>query len=325
MKSPVLFLIFNRLDTVKSVIAAIRKAKPPRIYIASDGARPSRGVDEAANVQAVRSFVLNAIDWDCEVKTLFRSENLGCRMAVSGAIEWFFEHEAEGIILEDDCLPNASFFEFCDSMLSYYREDDRIMCISGTHYHGGGNQPEQSYFFSMYNHCWGWASWRRAWSAYDRHVDDWPRLREGQWLRRIGGSQLFAKKWTSIFDRAFAGQIDSWAYRWTYACWVESGLTVSSSKNLILNIGFNSDATHTTSSHPPSYLEGASLELLPMPIIHPSVVCQDYDADDWSRKNIFNITYFRIFLSFFRRFNAFNSIFLVLNRIRRRFLRRKTH
>ena len=116
LNTAVLFLVFNRLDTSKQVFQAISQAKPPRLYVAADGARVSKE-GESEKVQAVRDYIMQNIDWKCEVKTLFRDENLGCKYAVSGAITWFFQNEEQGIILEDDCLPNQSFFWFCEELL----------------------------------------------------------------------------------------------------------------------------------------------------------------------------------------------------------------
>lgn len=162
--SAILLLIFNRLDTTQLVFEAIQKVKPPRLYIASDGARIDK-LSEDSLVGDVRNYVINNIDWDCEVKTLFREENLGCKLAVSGAISWFFQNEGHGIILEDDCLPDHSFFRFCEEMLLKYSDDERIGMISGDNFQFGGSQVEDSYYFSRYPHIWGWATWKRAWKS----------------------------------------------------------------------------------------------------------------------------------------------------------------
>ena len=165
MKTPVLFLVFNRPDTTKQVFEAIRQAQPPRLYIASDGHRSDRE-GEWEKVKTVRDYVVNNIDWDCEVKTLFREKNLGCRIAVSTAISWFFENEEQGIILEDDCFPDQSFFPFCEELLWKYQDDKRIMMITGTNSLGTWKSELQSYHFSIYGSIWGWATWKRAWNLY---------------------------------------------------------------------------------------------------------------------------------------------------------------
>ena len=167
LNTAVLFLVFNRLDTTKQVFETIRQAKPQRLYIAADGARASR-VGEAAQVQAVRDYVTSHVDWECEVKTLFREQNLGCKYAVSSAIAWFFENEEMGIILEDDCLPDPTFFNFCQELLARYRHDQRIGVISGDNFQFGHRRNDDSYYFSKYVHIWGWATWRDRWvNSYD--------------------------------------------------------------------------------------------------------------------------------------------------------------
>ena len=166
--APVLFLIFNRPETTIQVFSAIKKAQPNRLYIAADGPRPEYP-DEVNHCKIARTIATN-VDWDCEVKTLFRDQNLGCRLAVSQAIDWFFEQEPEGIILEDDCLPNQSFFWFCKELLEKYRNETRIMHIGGTNFQFGKNRTNYSYYFSRYAHIWGWASWRREWKYYDEKL-----------------------------------------------------------------------------------------------------------------------------------------------------------
>ena len=176
LNTPILFLIFNRPEITARVFQEIRKAKPKQIYIAADGPRIDHP-DDTALCNKTRQ-ICDSIDWDCEVKTLFREENLGCQLAVSNAIDWFFKHESEGIILEDDCLPSQSFFHFCAELLDFYRDDEEIMCISGNNFQQGRGDDEESYYFSRYPHCWGWATWRRAWNKYDHDMSRWKEFRE---------------------------------------------------------------------------------------------------------------------------------------------------
>lgn len=296
-----LLLTFNRLDSTKEVLKAISKAQPSSIYIASDGPRPDR-VGEAEKVQEVRDYVISNINWDGDVKTLFREENLGCRVAVSGAIDWFFEHESEGIILEDDCVPDASFFPYVEELLNRYRDDERIMVIAGNHFPGKAHQPPYSYFFSRYNHCWGWATWRRAWQHYDHDMSQWPKLRNTNWLLTIGdGNRNFQRYWTRIFDQAYAQKVDSWAYRWTFSCWAQSGLTILPALNLVKNIGFDENATHTKSKNGSHKLSTLPLESLTFPLSHPSNVIRDYEADRWTEKNHFKHNWNRYIKSQLRR------------------------
>ena len=166
--TPVLFLIFNRPDTTKQVFSSIQKARPPRLYVAADGPQ-SENPSEATSFELVRSIALN-VDWECEVKTLFRDQNLGCRLAVSQVICWFFANEPEGIILEDDCLPSQSFFWFCQELLEDFRHDKQVGAICGFYSNELDYKPSASYFFSRYLRVWGWAGWRRTFEGYDSNL-----------------------------------------------------------------------------------------------------------------------------------------------------------
>ena len=287
LETAVLFLVFNRPESTARVFQAIRKAKPAQLYVAADGPRSNRS-DEARHCAEVRR-IATAVDWPCEVRTLFRETNLGCRRAVSRAIEWFFEHVEEGIILEDDCVPDPSFFQFTQELLALYRDDNRVMVISGDHFHGAAHQPPYSYFFSRYNHCWGWASWRRAWKSYDRDMSLWPALRNSEWLLGVGdGCRLFQRYWTEMFDRAYEGEVDSWAYRWTFSCWAQNGLTILPARNLVTNIGFGVDATHTKST---SGAESSlKLETMDFPLVHPIGMVRDVAADLWTDRHVLGIS-----------------------------------
>ncbi|MEF1290871.1 hypothetical protein [Vibrio sp. M260118] len=275
-KSPVLFLTFNRLDVTKHVFSEIRKAQPPHLYFASDGPREGRS-GEKEKVQAVRDYVLDNIDWQCEVHTLLREKNLGCRDAVSGALDWFFEHEEMGIVLEDDCLPDPTFFQFCDELLEKYRTDTRIMCITGNNFQNGTQRGtgDYSYYFSQLNHCWGWASWRRAWRTWhdaNKYFDE---------IEKNGSNNLTHNKnantnWMHSFRNAKKGHVNTWDYTWTMANLINSGLTVTPQVNLVHNIGFGEEATHTSSGTCPES------NAIPFPLKHPSYVLQDKEADDYA-------------------------------------------
>lgn len=275
LKTPVLFLVFNRPDTTKQVFEAIRKAKPPRLYVAADGPRISKD-GEAQLVQQVRSIATN-VDWDCAVKTLFRDENLGCKYAVSGAITWFFQQEEQGIILEDDCLPSQSFFWFCEELLERYKDDLRVWHISGNNFQNGVKRGESSYYFSKFNHIWGWASWANRWSDYDVEIKSYDSFIANNVLNDLFEIEQDKKFWSNIFDLVNKGKIDTWDYQWTYTVWINSGLSILPNKNLVSNIGFGPTATHTKdieSYH--SRLPGLDLSF---PISHPIFIVKNSTAD----------------------------------------------
>lgn len=246
--TPILFLIFNRPDETKQVFEAIRKAAPKKLYIASDGSRDSRE-DEQSVVITLRKEVMASVDWPCEVHTLFREKNLGCKMAVSGAINWFFENEEKGIILEDDCLPSSSFFSFCEEMLINYADDTRIMSIGGTNYVNtleNDIKYDASYYFSKHVHIWGWATWRRAWIHYDVDLSDLEAFRSTDYINSALCHSLLKKPLLNTFQSVKDGKVDTWDHQWVYTVMKCGALSIIPKANMIKNIGFNINATHTT-------------------------------------------------------------------------------
>jgi len=291
LNTAVLFLVFNRLDTTKQVFDAIKQAKPPRLYIAADGARIDKE-GEAEKVTEVRNFIMQNIDWKCNIKTLFRDKNLGCKYAVSGAIDWFFESEEMGIILEDDCLPDQSFFWFCEELLLRYKSDTRISSISGSNpfRYDGIEQSNDSYFFSKYSQIWGWASWRRAWDNYDVEMTVWPKV------KRLNGHHVFfesnreTRHFESIFDKCYQGKIDTWDFQWFFTKSLIMSLTIISNRNLVKNIGEGEDATHTSTL--PNEISRHPLFEISFPIIHPENIIVDYRRDRYTMKYRFHRNFF---------------------------------
>lgn len=277
--TPVLFMVFNRPDVTAQVFEAIRQAKPRRLYIAADGPRTDKP-DEVEICEQVRKIATGA-DWDCEVRTLFSEENIGCRLAVSTAINWFFDHEEEGIILEDDCIPHPTFFKYCQELLDYYRRDNRIMVISGNNFQFGRKRGEFSYYFSRFNHCWGWATWRQAWTSYNSNMQLWPYVRDNDYLSHILDSPKSVKYWTKRFEMVHSNEVDSWAYVWTFSCWCQSGLTILPNINLVSNIGFGKDATRTKRT---GKLANMGVGAMEFPIQHPPCVIRDKCADNFTEK-----------------------------------------
>ncbi|QPN64388.1 glycosyltransferase family 2 protein [Synechococcus sp. CBW1004] len=212
----VLLLAYRRPNTTARVLEALRVVQPRRLFVACDGPRP----DDAAELQAcaaTRQLIETAIDWPCELTLLLREENRGCRRGVSEAIDWFFAQVEEGIVLEDDIVASPAFFAFCSELLERYRDDRRVGVISGSNFQPQRPRDGASYYFSIYNHCWGWASWRRAWAAYDADLQGWPAFRDQGWLEDLGGRR-FARYWTSCLERVHRGDCDTWDYIWPCSC-----------------------------------------------------------------------------------------------------------
>ena len=277
-ETPVLFIIFNRPDTTRKVFEAIRSVKPSRLYVAADGPRP----EVPSDVEKCREAreIVKGVDWDCEVKTLFRETNLNCGRAPSSAFTWFFSHEPEGIILEDDCLPSRSFFFFCQDLLQRYRHDTRIMHIGGNNFlNGWKHDGNYSYYFSRNGHIWGWATWRRAWNFFDFRIKLYEKVKRKGFFNGFFLSPLEKFYRLRKFDKTVAkgDEVDWWDYQWDFARFVNSGLAIVPEKNLVKNIGFGTDATHTIngSSH------SAGLEALDigMPLRHPPFVIRDIESD----------------------------------------------
>jgi hypothetical protein len=283
LRTSVAFLIFNRPDTTEKVFEAIRQAKPPKLLVVADGSRPDRP-DDVEKCAAARA-IIERVDWDCEVLKNYSDVNLGCKNRVSSGLDWVFNTVEEAIILEDDCLPHSTFFRFCDELLDYYRDDKRIMVISGVNFQFGRKRTEYSYYFSRYNHCWGWATWRRAWQYYDIDMKLWSIIRDGDWLKYILQDSKAVKYWTNFFQNVYNENINSWATRWTLACWIQNGLTILPNVNLVSNIGFGEGATNTTISK--SRFANIPVEEMDFPLKHPPFLLRHVEADDFTQKNHF--------------------------------------
>lgn len=285
LNTPVAFMVFNRPCKTERVFAVIAKAKPPKLLVVADGPRVNRA-GEADKCAATRA-IIDRVDWDCEVLTNYSDGNLGCKRRVSSGIDWVFEQVEEAIILEDDCVPDPTFFRYCQELLDRYRHDQRIGLISGDNFQFGRRRNDDSYYFSKYVHIWGWATWRDRWAgSYDVSMAKWPRIRDEGWLEDIVGNKREAVFWQKVFDRVYCGDIDTWDYQWVFANWVEGRLTVLPAINLIANIGFDANATHTTGD---SELANLPSHALTYPLKHPVGVIRNMQADAFSEKKCFQI------------------------------------
>jgi len=274
LTTPVLFLIFNRPDTTRKVFEAIRKVRPTKLYIAADGPRADREEDIRKCNQARE--IVNTIDWECTVTRLFRDENLGCGKAPSSAMTWFFEHETEGIILEDDCLPSSSFFFFCAELLAQYRYDTRIMQIGGCNFEKKNKRgKEDSYYFSNMIYIWGWATWRRAWNLYNYEMHHYAEIKNKGYLNELYDYCYERDHYDYIFEKMYIGDERTsrktvWDYQWQFMCKINSGLTIVPEKNLVVNLGFGQDATNTVDTMGAG--NSLKMEEIDFPLKHPDIV-----------------------------------------------------
>jgi hypothetical protein len=281
LTTPVVFIVFNRPDTTERVFAEIARAKPPKLLVVGDGPRIDHP-GEAEKVAATRA-IIEKVDWPCEVLTNYSNVNLGCKNRVSTGIDWVFSQVEEAIILEDDCLPDPSFFRFCQELLVYFRHDQRIGMISGDNFQFGRKYGQDSYYFSKYVHIWGWATWRNRWcGVYDVKMECWPKIRDQGCVANLVGNAVEAKYWFKNFERTYNGKIDTWDYQWNFANWLNGRLSIMPSVNLISNIGFGLGATHTTGD---SDVAAIPVQSISFPLAHPVGVFRNLLADEINYNN----------------------------------------
>lgn len=288
--TPILFLIFNRYDITQNIFNQIRKVKPKHLYVAADGPRIGNE-DDKVNCQRTRE-IISQVDWSCEVKTLFRDINLGCGVAISTAINWFFDQVQEGIILEDDCLPDLSFFPFCEELLARYREDKNIYLISGSNLQNGIKRGNASYYFSYYPIIWGWATWKRSWMNYNYDLPEFDKtFKSGQF------NHIFQSKNEKFYWRNKIHQLESqkikhtWDYQLLYTIWKNQGLCISPNENLVVNLGFRNDSTHLFLRD--SIREPLMKHSIQFPLIHPEMVVERR-ADSYLFKHVFSHSFSRL-------------------------------
>lgn len=250
--SPVLLIVFNRPKTAEKVLVSLANIKPKKVYVFADGARMDNAKD-IEDCQKVRGL-FNNLPWQCEIKKLFQEKNLGSGLGPATAISWFFQNEEAGIILEDDCVPSPDFFKFCAELLEKYKNSNRIMQISGSNFNRGRKWGRASYYFSGYPLNWGWATWRRAWAMYDFNAA----------------------------PEEIKNHI--WDFQWSRAVKKNRGLNIVPNINLISNVGFGDNASHTKQK---SWEHGQAAGSIKWPLKHPGFICRNYQADYYLAKNFF--------------------------------------
>jgi hypothetical protein len=288
-QTPILLLVFNRLDTTQRVWQALRALRPAKLYVVADGPRAHKP-DEANQCQAVRNYIQENMDWDGKLCTLFRPSNLGCKLSVSMGIDWFFEQEEQGIILEDDCLPHPTFFPFCEQLLRHYAQDERIMHIGGKNFQHGQHRGAagDSYYFSRLSHIWGWATWRRAWQHYNRNMQGLEAYLQTHKAKDLGWQWFYYHKYRQNFNKVKDGRLDTWDYQWNFSVWQQNAYCIVPNVNLVTNIGFDNQATHTANRQT---LEDGKQAPMLFPMQHPKEFQYHPPADNYTLGVIYGRNY----------------------------------
>ena len=285
LRTPVVLIIFNRPEQTAEVFAEIRAAQPSELFVIADGPRPNVASD-VAKCAAARA-IIERIDWPCQIARRYSDCNIGLRRNVSEGLGWVFSQTERAIILEDDCLPDPSFFPFCEELLERYAEDRHVGMIGGTNFDPVHTAPPggESYYFSRYGQIWGWATWERAWQLCDHEMKEWPALHRADWLKNICGSASAENFWRRHFDDSYAIKPDglnTWDIPWVFSCWRHDLITIVPRNNVVTNIGVGADAAHTKSS-----TRGAGLRTTPIlfPLRHPTEKIVNSAADRYIQQN----------------------------------------
>jgi hypothetical protein len=270
---PVLFIFFNRKETALKAFGRIKAAKPAKLYLSQDGPRAEEGEAEKATVAEVRSAITNLIDWDCEVHTHYAEQNQGCALGVKTAIDWLFDTEECGVILEDDCVVADSFFPFMEEILTRYKDDQRIGMVAGCNPIGSYRETQYSYFFSRYKSCWGWGTWKRAWENMDLAME-WRDKHCDDIIANSGYYGQNKRKWQYQLKCIDNKYVSAWDWQWYFTLASQNQLCVYPAQNLVSNIGNGHMATHT--SFGPITYESHDLDF---PLKAPAYVCPNRKFD----------------------------------------------
>lgn len=282
-RSPVAFFIFNRPDPTRRVFEVIRQARPSRLFVIADGPRNS----EEKNLCEETRLVTETIDWPCEAVRIYSETNLGCKERLVSGLNQVFDQTESAIILEDDCLPDPSFFPFCDELLKKYRFSDRIGSISGCNFQFGANPIAESYYFSRFCHIWGWATWRRAWKLNDPHLIAWPQRKKEGWLKQVTADRTAQHYWKSLFDDSYEncpGGLGTWDVAWSFSCWHHNLLSIIPCCNLVSNIGYGAQSTHT---YIQTKMAAQKNHAMMFPLQHPAQIEVFSKADLFSERTIY--------------------------------------
>ena len=261
MTCPVIIIFFNRPDLLKKCINQVRKVAPDQVFLVADGPREGNASD-IKKCQETREIAKASIDWPCQVFENFSDTNLGCGRRPATGISWAFEHVDRAIVLEDDCMADPTFFRYCEELLEYYKDSPEVMTISGTN--NGVHCGKESYFFSNIPLIWGWATWRRAWTHFDYSMEGSEQMLPAE-VAKLFEDDSIGSDWIAKIQR-HKNRRDVWDYCWTYASLKQGSVTVIPNKNMVSNIGFGDDATHTGD------LPAAPIKPIKFPLIHPKSI-----------------------------------------------------
>ena len=283
LKVPIAFIIFNRPETTRRVFEQIAKVRPIRLHIIADG--PRSDVPEDSNRCRQARQIIEEINWDCDVTFDYSETNMGIKERISSGLNGLFSNVKSAIILEDDCLPNRSFFYYCEQLLSRFENDPRVMMISGTNFSGNIKPNTYSYYYSIFPLIWGWATWASSWEHFDGSMRLWPEVRDRGLLAGLFPNPRHRRYWDKRLQLTYEGRLDTWDYCWILACWLNRALTTIPSGNLVGNIGFGSQATHTVGSHSP-WMDMHTQDLA-FPLVHPPYLIPDAVADKNTQEKVF--------------------------------------
>ncbi len=293
LKTPVAIIVFKRLDATKKMFEAVRAVQPKELFIIADGWRNEK---EKEKCLAVRSYLDTAVDWPCVVHKDYSDKNLGCKMRVVSGLYEVFKKVEDAIIVEDDCVPDVSFFEFCEELLERYRHEPTVMQIAGLNVQQKNKNfttNGASYYFSQFGEIWGWATWRRAWNLYDVSISKWPQVKAERVLEKRLKDPGVVDYWEHRFDEIYeAGddmrKFDAWAAQWVFAQLLYGGLSAVPKTNLIQNFGDDEDATRVKDIQAPENYRRPVIALT-FPLQHPAHIEVNTQADDFTLYEGFRI------------------------------------
>lgn len=286
---PVFLMLFNRPEITRELFAKIRQIKPKKLFIAANGPRPGIKADIEL-CKAVRD-IFNEIDWECEVYRNFPEVNINMHVRWYTTLDWFFESVDSGIILEDDCIPDLSFFSYCEELLEKYKDNSNVMHINGSNFQFGKKRGDASYYFSKYPHVWGWATWKRAWKSYDDNLMTFPEFKQKNLINNIFTNNTERKYWLKYFESIYSKKRNSCDIKWIYAIWVNGGLSITPNVNMIRNIGFGLSAGHTFLKE--KIMDQPTFNI--SKIVHPTstIFTIDTKADNFTFRSYFYKNFFQ--------------------------------